>query len=75
MSFAANIKTPTLILHGQNDLRVPISQGFELYNAMKRQGVTVKMVTYPRMPHGPNEPKFMLDIMNRHVDWMDKYVK
>ena len=75
MSFAGNIKTPTLILHGQSDLRVPISQGFELYNAVKRLGVPTKMVTYPRMPHGPNEPKFILDIMNRHVEWMDKYVR
>jgi dipeptidyl aminopeptidase/acylaminoacyl peptidase len=75
MSFAGNVKTPTLILHGESDLRVPISQGFELYNALKRQSVTAKMVTYPRMPHSPNEPKFLLDIMDRHLEWMDKYVK
>ena len=75
MTFVKNVKTPTLILHGENDLRVPISQGWELYNSIKRLGVTAKMVTYPRMPHGPAEPKFMLDIMNRHIDWMDKYVR
>jgi dipeptidyl aminopeptidase/acylaminoacyl peptidase len=75
MTYAGAIKTPTLILHGQNDLRVPIGQGYELYNALKRRGVPAKMVTYPRMPHGPTEPKFMLDIMNRHVEWMDQYVK
>jgi dipeptidyl aminopeptidase/acylaminoacyl peptidase len=75
MAHVKNVKTPSLILHGESDVRVPISQGFELYNAIKRQGVTAKMVTYPRMPHGPNEPKFMLDIMNRHIDWMDKYVR
>jgi dipeptidyl aminopeptidase/acylaminoacyl peptidase len=75
MTYAGAMKTPTLILHGQVDLRVPISQGYELFNALKRQGVPVKMVTYPRMPHGPTEPKFMLDIMNRHVEWMDQYVK
>ncbi|MFN0103862.1 MAG: prolyl oligopeptidase family serine peptidase, partial [Bryobacteraceae bacterium] len=75
LTYAGKIKTPTLILHGQNDLRVPIGQGYELYHALKRQGVPVKMVTYPRMPHGPTEAKFLLDIMKRHVEWMDRYVK
>jgi dipeptidyl aminopeptidase/acylaminoacyl peptidase len=75
MSFVKNVSTPTLILHGENDLRVPVSQGYELYNALKRQGVTTKMVVYPRMPHGPTEPKFMLDIMNRHIEWLETYVQ
>jgi dipeptidyl aminopeptidase/acylaminoacyl peptidase len=75
MSFVKNVSTPTLVLHGESDLRVPISQGYELYNAIKRQNVTAKMVVYPRMPHGPTEPKFMLDIMNRHLDWLEKYAK
>jgi len=74
VSFVANVKTPTLILHGQEDIRVPLSQGAEYHNALKRLGVTTKMVVYPRMPHGPTEPKFMLDIMNRHLDWVEKYV-
>jgi dipeptidyl aminopeptidase/acylaminoacyl peptidase len=74
MSHVGAAATPTLILHGEADIRVPISQGHELYNALKRRGVTAKMVTYPRMPHGPNEPKFMLDIMRRHVEWVEKYV-
>ncbi|MBS1830989.1 MAG: S9 family peptidase [Acidobacteria bacterium] len=75
MTYAGKIQTPSLILHGEADLRVPISQGYELHNALQRRGVTTQMVTYPRMPHGPNEPKFMLDIMNRHIDWMEKYVR
>jgi dipeptidyl aminopeptidase/acylaminoacyl peptidase len=75
MGFVKGVSTPTLILHGENDLRVPISQGYELYNALKRQGVTTKMVVYPRMPHGPTEPKFMLDIMSRHIEWIDKYAR
>jgi dipeptidyl aminopeptidase/acylaminoacyl peptidase len=75
MSFVKNVKTPTLILHGEADVRVPTSQGYELYNALKRQGVTTRMVVYPRTPHGPREPKFILDIAQRHLDWVDKYVR
>jgi dipeptidyl aminopeptidase/acylaminoacyl peptidase len=77
MSPLAHIKnatTPHLILHGQADIRVPTSQGFEMYNALKRKGVPTEMVTYPRTPHGPQEPKFVLDIMQRHIDWVAKYI-
>ena len=45
-------RTPTLIQHGDADLRVPISQGYEFYNALKRQKGPAKMVVYPRQPHG-----------------------
>ena len=38
-STSKGVTTPTLIQHGENDVRVPISQGYELYNALKRQGV------------------------------------
>ena len=75
MFHVQGVTTPTLVLHGQNDLRVPITQGDEFYRALKRQGVTTKMVSYPRTPHGPREPKFILDVMNRHIDWMDRYVR
>ena len=74
MAFVKGVTTPTLILHGEADVRVPTSQGYEFYNALKRQGVTTKMVVYPRTPHGPREPKFLLDIMQRHLEWVDKYV-
>ena len=74
MAFVKGVTTPTLILHGEADVRVPTSQGYELYQALKRQGVTTEMVVYPRTPHGPREPKFLLDIMQRRLDWVEKYV-
>jgi dipeptidyl aminopeptidase/acylaminoacyl peptidase len=75
ITFVKNVTTPTLLLHGEADVRVPTSQGYEYYHALKREGVTAKMVVYPRTPHGPQEPKFILDIMQRHLDWADKYVR
>jgi len=73
-----NIKgasTPSLILHGERDERVPIGQGFELYTALKRQGTPVKMVTYPRQPHGLREPRLVLDAGKRNVEWFRNYLK
>lgn len=75
ISYVQNVKTPTLLLHGEADERVPTSQGYEFYHALKRRGITTKMVVYPRTPHGPREPKFILDIAQRHLDWVDRYAR
>ena len=69
------VVTPTLILHGEKDLRVPLSQGQEFYNALKQQNCPVQMVTYPRTPHGPQEPKFILDVGNRLLGWFEQYIR
>ena len=72
--YVSRVTTPTLILHGEADHRVPTSQGYEMYSALKRRGVETVMVVYPRTPHGPQEPKFVLDIMRRHLEWVEKHV-
>jgi len=69
------VSTPTLIQHGEADVRVPISQSYEFYNALKRQNVPVTMVVYPRQPHGIQEPKLMQDAMQRNLDWFDQWIK
>ena len=69
------VSTPTLIQHGDADIRVPISQGYELYNALKLQGVPTRMIVLPRQPHGPTEPKMQLAAMQSNLDWFEKYLK
>lgn len=69
-----NVKTPSQVIHGERDNRVPLSQGFEYYAAMKRLGVASEMITYPRTPHGPQEPKFIQDIGERVISWFNKYL-
>lgn len=68
------VNTPTLIIHGEADVRVPVSQGYELYNALKRQGTKTEMVVYPRTPHGPQEPKFIQDIGERVLEWFNAHL-
>ena len=68
------VTTPTLIQHGEADIRVPISQGYEFYNALKAQNVPVRMIVLPRQPHGPNEPKMQLAAMQSNLDWFEKYL-
>lgn len=57
-----------LIQHGEADDRVPLSQGTMLYRMLDELGVDVTMVTYPRTPHVPREPKLRMDIMRRNVE-------
>ena len=74
---AFNVKgvtTPTMVQHGEADVRVPISQGYEFYNALKVKGVPTRMLVLPRQPHGPNEPKMQLAAMKANLEWFDKYV-
>jgi dipeptidyl aminopeptidase/acylaminoacyl peptidase len=74
MSFVDKVTTPTLIQHGTEDRRVPLSQGEELYTALRSRGVTVEMVKYPRSQHGLTEPKLIRDSMMRNLEWFDRYV-
>jgi dipeptidyl aminopeptidase/acylaminoacyl peptidase len=69
------VTTPSLIQHGERDDRVHFAQGMELYNALKRQGVPVRMIAYPRQPHGVGEPRLQRDVMQRNLDWFAQYVK
>lgn len=68
-------KTPTLILHGEADFDVHISQSEELYTALKWLGVDSVFVRYPRQGHGASEPRQQLDMLERTLAWFDRYLK
>ena len=74
MTYIKQAKTPTLIEHGQADQRVPIGQSQELYLGLKKNGVPVELVFFPREPHGLQEPRHQLDKMTREYQWFAKYV-
>jgi dipeptidyl aminopeptidase/acylaminoacyl peptidase len=68
------VTTPTMIQQGEADIRVPISQGYEFYNALKAKGVPTRMLVLPRQPHGPTEPKMQLAAMKANLEWFEKYI-
>lgn len=69
-----NVKTPTQVIHGAEDLRVPFTQGQEFYRALSRLGVLTEMIVYPRTPHGPREPKFLMDVSERILTWFERHL-
>ena len=51
----------------------PLSQGQELYTGLKRLGVPTEMVIYPRTPHGPREPRLLMDVTPRIIEWFERF--
>jgi dipeptidyl aminopeptidase/acylaminoacyl peptidase len=73
MSHIDKATTPTLILHGANDERVPTGQAYELYRGLKDRGKATELVFYPREGHGIGEYYHQKDRMQRIYDWVTKY--
>ena len=71
---AKGVTTPSLIQHCVGDIRVPISQGYEIYNALRQQNVPVRMLTMPRQTHSPMEPRMYQVIMESNLEWFEKYL-
>ncbi len=75
VTFVKNVKTPTLLLNGMEDPTDPIGQCQQFYRGLRRYNVETEFVAYPRMGHGPREEKHQLDVLNRMINWFEKYLK
>jgi dipeptidyl aminopeptidase/acylaminoacyl peptidase len=73
--YVAAVRTPTLILHGDEDARVHPAQSMEFFRALKTRGVPVRFVRYPREKHGFEERAHQVDLMNRIVDWFEQHLR
>jgi dipeptidyl aminopeptidase/acylaminoacyl peptidase len=71
---AAKCRTPTLILHGEDDLCTPLPQAVEFYNALVEGGCEAELVVYPREGHGWTEREHQIDAMNRFRDWLARHL-
>jgi dipeptidyl aminopeptidase/acylaminoacyl peptidase len=75
ITFITNVRTPTLVLHGDRDSEVPTPQGYEFWHALKTLGVPTQLVIYENEGHAIRKPADQKDILQRTVDWFDKYLK
>ena len=66
-------KTPTLILHGENDNDVPIAEAEQLYVALHDVGVKTELVRYPREGHGLRETAHVIDALERSIAWYTQH--
>jgi len=77
LKYAKNVKTPTLILHSDNDYRVPLEQGEQWFRALKHYGVNAEMVIFPRENHNltrTGEPKHLVESLDWQCYWFDRFL-
>jgi len=71
---AAKCTTPTLIVHGEDDLCTPLGQALEFYNALVEGGCETELVVFPREGHGWTERGHQVEAWNRIRDWLLRHV-
>jgi acylaminoacyl-peptidase len=75
LKYVQNVATPILILHSDNDYRVPIEQGEQWFRALKHYGKTAEIVFFPRENHNltrTGEPRHLVESLDWH--WFDRYL-
>jgi dipeptidyl aminopeptidase/acylaminoacyl peptidase len=73
--FVKNFKTPTLVVHGEKDYRVPIEQGLAMFTALRRQGVPARLVVFPDENHWVLKPANSVRWYDEVIGWLDRWTK
>jgi dipeptidyl aminopeptidase/acylaminoacyl peptidase len=73
ITYAANVRTPTLVLHSRDDRRCPLPMGRMFYHSLLSRGVETQMVIYPGEGHGIQQPKHREDVLRRTLAWFAKH--
>jgi dipeptidyl aminopeptidase/acylaminoacyl peptidase len=73
--YAKNFKTPTLVVHGELDYRVPVGEGLQLFTTLQRRGVPSKLLYYPDEGHWILKPQNSELWYKTVLDWFDQWLK
>ena len=74
VNFIRNVSTPTLVVVGDRDGECPAPQSFEFWHALRDLHVPAQLVVYPGEGHGFTDSAHRLDVLERAVDWFDRYM-
>jgi dipeptidyl aminopeptidase/acylaminoacyl peptidase len=74
VSFASRVSTPVLIVHGEQDTNVPLSQAVYFHRALSHYGAEHEFVVYPREGHGYVERAHQIDLLHRTRAWFDRWL-
>jgi len=69
------IRAPTLVMSNTGDFRVPMTESFGLYRALKDNGVETQFIAYPMGGHFPSDPVKQMDVYQRWTDWVAAHLK
>ncbi|MCJ7813666.1 prolyl oligopeptidase family serine peptidase, partial [bacterium] len=68
-------KTPTLVIHGAQDFRIPLEQGLQMFTALQRQNVPSKLLYFPDEGHFIEKPQNARLWWNTVLNWIDQWIK
>ncbi len=74
VTYVTKAKTPTLIQHGDADVRVPVTNAYELFRGLKNNGVVTKLAIYKGMAYDAPNPKTSVHIMHENLAWVKTYL-
>lgn len=74
-SYAENLHTPTLVIAGQRDYRVPVTQGLQMFTALQRQGIASRLLYFPDEDHFVQKPRNIELWWDTMHDWLARYLK
>jgi dipeptidyl aminopeptidase/acylaminoacyl peptidase len=73
-TYAANFSTPMLVTQGEQDFRVPVNQGLEMYKLLQRRRVPSRLVIFPDENHWVMNGEDARQHMREVLDWLAKYL-
>jgi dipeptidyl aminopeptidase/acylaminoacyl peptidase len=73
--FVKDFKTPTLVIHGELDYRVPVGQGLQLFTALQLEKVPSKIVVFPDEGHWVQKPQNSVLWYSQFLDWVGEWTK
>jgi len=74
ITYISNVTTPTMFVHGEYDMRVPIEQGEQMYTALKKRHVPAKFIRYPESYHGGWTPWNTIHRYYQELNWWNQYL-
>ena len=74
ITYVGNVRTPTLVMCDVGDYRVPITQSYAWYRALKDHGVVTQFIAFPVGGHSPGDPLRREDVSRRWIGWLGRYL-
>jgi dipeptidyl aminopeptidase/acylaminoacyl peptidase len=74
-TYAENFKTPTLIIHGQEDYRVDLSEGLQMFTTLQRLGVASEILYFPKSGHSVEDLENLRILYDRQIEWLGRWLQ
>jgi dipeptidyl aminopeptidase/acylaminoacyl peptidase len=75
VTYVQNFKTPTLVIHGQKDYRVDLSEGLSMFTALQRMGVPSKLLYFPDEGHSVNSLQNLRFVYEKQFEWLKLWLE